>query len=170
MLFFMPKERSTAEPKRRRSRRTKERTSPPHQRADVPVDNGAGRLVAARGTRRPWAGALVAARGARRLWGGCACCSLRADVLPTMGRVRLLQPEGRAGHGAGGLVAARGARRLWGGRAYCSGAAAELADTFSDHVLWQAVRGRKSRSAARRTGRLQGESMAKRAWRFFEKA
>ena len=89
---------------------------------------GRARLSQPEGRADHGAGALVAARGTRRPWGGRAYHSPR-DA-PTMGRARLLQPEGRADHGTGALIAARGTRRLWGGCACCSSAAAELADTF----------------------------------------
>ena len=103
---------------------------------------------------------------------------LRPEGRADHGRARLLQPEGRADYGAGALIAARGEDvPPTMGRAYFSNAAAELADTFFRSCPLASCtrqevpeRSKAYRAFARRTGRLQGESMAKRAWRFFEKA
>ena len=99
--------------------RTKGQTGfPPHQRAGVPADDGAGALITARGTRRPWGGCAYCVPRDAPTMGGRAYCVPRGA--PTMGRAGLLKPEGRADHGAGALTASRGARRPWGGRACCS--------------------------------------------------
>ena len=98
--------------------RTKGQTGfPPHQRAGVPADYGAGALVAARGARRPWGGRAYHSPRDAPTMGRVRL--LRPEGRANHGRARLLRPEGRADHGAGGLIEARGTRRPWGGCAYC---------------------------------------------------
>ena len=150
--------------------------------ADVLPTMGRARLLQPEGRADHGAGALIAARGARRPWGGRACCSPRgaptmgrgfppneANVPADHGRARLLQPEGRADHGRAGLSQPEGRADHGAGALVAAAPRQNLQILFSDHVLWQAVRGRKTRRAARHTGRLQGESMAKREGDFLRR-